>query len=150
MKKSMLYFTGLLLLLAACTRTKQVHETWAPLKEAYRDAFMIEENIAKELLHVVRLQGKQSSVVSVVKGEEEVVSLFSQGNYDAIASDDRRFLKKLDAANIPYLTPAACLIYLYKSKKIKKAEVTGMLEALKPFISRDEHAVAKLYLEDQS
>ncbi len=41
MKKSMLYFTGLLLLLAACTRTKQVHETWAPLKEAYRDAFMI-------------------------------------------------------------------------------------------------------------
>ena len=116
----------------------------------YRDAFMIEENIAKELLHVVRLQGKQSSVVSVVKGEEKVVSLFSQGNYDAIASDDKRFLKKLDAANIPYLTPAACLIYLYKSKKIKKAEVTGMLEALKPFISRDEHAVAKLYLEDQS
>ena len=116
----------------------------------YRDAFMIEENIAKELLHVVRLQGKQSSVVSVVKGEEKVVSLFSQGNYDAIASDDKRFLKKLDAANIPYLTPAACLIYLYKSKKIKKTEVTGMLEALKPFISRDEHAVAKLYLEDQS
>lgn len=116
----------------------------------YRDAFMIEENIDKELLHVVKLQGKTLPVVSVIKGEKEVVSLFSQGNYDAIASDDKRFLKKLDSAKIPYLTPAACLIYLYKSNKIKKAEVAGMLEALKPFISRDEHAVVKLYLKEQS
>jgi hypothetical protein len=116
----------------------------------YRDAFMIEENIDKELLRVIRIQGKKLPVVSVVKGEEEVVSLFSQGNYDAIASDDKRFLKKLDAANIPYLTPSACLIYLYKSNKIKKAEVVDMLTALKPFISRDEHAVVKLYLEAQS
>ena len=34
----------------------------------YRDAFMIEENIDKELLHVVKLQGKKLPVVSVVKG----------------------------------------------------------------------------------
>jgi hypothetical protein len=116
----------------------------------YRDAFMIEENIDKKLLHVVRLQGKKSPGVSMVKGEEEVVSLFSQGNYDAIASDDKRFLKKLASANIPCLTPAACLIYIYKSKKIKKAEAVAMLKALKPFISRDEHAVVKMYLEEQS
>lgn len=116
----------------------------------YGDAFIIEENINKKLLHVVKLHGKKPVVVTVVKGEDEVVSLFSQGNYDAIASDDKRFLKKLDSANIPYLTPAVCLIYLYKSKKIKKSEVDGMLEALSPFISRDEHAVVKLYLEEQS
>jgi len=115
----------------------------------YRDAFMIEENIAKGLLHVVKLQGKKSAVITVVKGEDEVVSLFSQGNYDAIASDDKRFLKKLDSANVPYLTPAACLVYLYKIKKINKSEAVDMLEALKPFISRDEHAVVKLYLEEQ-
>lgn len=115
----------------------------------YQDAFMIEENIGKKLLHVVKLQGTTLPVVSAIKGEEEVVSLYSQGNYDAIASDDKRFLKKLASAKIPYLTPAACLIYLYKSNKIGRAEVADMLEALKPFISRDEHAVVKLYLEEQ-
>ena len=67
----------------------------------YSDAFIIEENINKKLLHVVKLHGKKPVVVTVVKGEDEVVSLFSQGNYDAIASDDKRFLKKLDSANIP-------------------------------------------------
>jgi hypothetical protein len=116
----------------------------------YRDAFIIEENIDKKLLHLVKPLGKKLPVVSVEKGEEEVVSLFLRGNYDAIASDDKRFLKKLDAASIPYLTPAACLIYLYKSNKIKKSELDDMLQALKPFISPDEYAVVKLYLEEQA
>jgi hypothetical protein len=114
------------------------------------DAFIIEENISHRSLRVVSLKNKKSPFLTAAKGEMEVVSLFSQGNYDAVASDDKRFLKKLNAAGIPYLTPAACIIYLHQSGKAEKMEAARMLEALKPFISREEYAVAMLYLEKQS
>jgi hypothetical protein len=116
----------------------------------YRDARIIEANISKETLHVIKFEPKKSPTVSAVKGEADVVSLYETGGYDAIASDDRRFLNKLEAANIPYLTPAACLVYLLINKLIKKSEVMEMLDALKPLVSRDEYAVAKLYMEGKS
>lgn len=116
----------------------------------YQDAFIIEENINKKALHVVKHRSRKPPVVSSAKGESDVVSLYMEGNYDAIASDDQRFLKRLEAANIPYLTPAACLVYLHKSKRVRKQAAVEMLESLKPLISREEYAVAKLYLEEKS
>jgi len=59
-------------------------------------------------------------------------------------------LKRLEAANIPYLTPTACLVYLYKNKKSERQAAVEMLESLKPFISRDEYTIAKLYMEAKS
>lgn len=118
-------------------------------KKGHRDAFIIEENIEKKTLRVVTTKGGKALPVSAEKGEAEVVSLYSEGNYDAIASDDSRFLKKLEAADIPYLTPTACLIYLHRSKRLGKPETAKILEALKPFVSRDEYTIAVLYLEDK-
>ena len=34
-----------------------------------------------------------------------------------------RFLKRLEAANIPYLTATACLVYLYKNKKVERGQL---------------------------
>ncbi len=39
--------------------------------------------------------------ISLLVGGIGIMNVFAQGNYDAIASDDKRFLKKLDSANIP-------------------------------------------------
>ncbi len=126
-------------------------ETVDEAKErGYQDAFIIEDNLDKKILHVVKHQWKKPPSMSAAKGEREVVSLYLDGNYDAIASDDRRFLKRLEAASIPYLTPTACLVYLHKSKRVEKSAAVEMLEALKPFISSEEYAVAKLYMEEKS
>lgn len=113
----------------------------------YRDAFVIEENIDKEGLHVVKHRGKASYQELLAKGENEALSLYLTGGYDAIASDDRRFLKKLEAAGIPFLTPTACIIYLYKAEKMGKKATLDIIDDIKPFISSDEYLIAKFYLE---
>ncbi len=116
-------------------------------KYGYQDAFTIEDNIDRKKLHVVKPQSSKLSFLYAAKGESETVSLYLHGNYDAIASDDQRFLKRLEASGIPYLTPAACIIYLHKSKRVERTAAVEMLESLQPFISREEYAIAKLYLE---
>lgn len=60
-----------------------------------------------------------------------MASLFLEGGYEAIASDDKRFMKKLEAADIPYLTPSACIIFLYKNSAVVKTEALDMLERLR-------------------
>ena len=126
-------------------------ETVDEAKErGYQDAFIIEENIDKKVLQVVKHQREKAPAIPATKGEVEVISLYLGGNYAAIASDDYRFLKRLEAANIPYLTPTACLVYLYKNKKSERQAAVEMLESLKPFISRDEYTIAKLYMEAKS
>lgn len=71
-----------------------------------------------------------------------------EGGYDAIASDDRRFLKKLEAANIPYLTPSACIIFLYKNGAVVKSEALDMIEELRLLISREEYMIARFVMEE--
>ena len=119
-------------------------------ERGYQDAFTIEENIDKKVLHVDEPRRKKLTAISGMKGEDDVVSLYMSGNYDAIASDDQRFLKRLEASNIPFLTPTACLVFLYANKKFERLAISELLESLKPLISREEYVVAKLYMEDKS
>jgi hypothetical protein len=116
----------------------------------YQDAFFIEENINRKVLHVISYRGKRPPALSTLKGEADVLALYDHGEYDAIASDDRKFIKRLEATHIPYVTPAACLVYLSKTGRLGAATVLEMLESLSPFISREEYSVAKLYLEAKS
>ena len=71
-------------------------------------------------------------------------------SYDAIASDDRRFLRKLGSADIPFLMPTACLVYAYEQGKTGQDDTLRILENLKSLISGEEYAVAKIYLEEKS
>lgn len=76
--------------------------------------------------------------------------MYEHGEYDAVASDDRKFIKRLEAAHVPYVTPAACLVYLSKINRLGTAKALELLESLSPFISREEYSVARLYLEAKS
>jgi hypothetical protein len=116
----------------------------------YQDAFIIEKNINRKAVQVISHRGKRTAALSTVKGEAEVLALYEDGAYDAIASDDRKFIKRLEAAHIPYVTPTACLVYLLKTNRLGPAKVLELLESLSPFISREEYSVAKLYLEAKS
>lgn len=119
-------------------------------EKGHQDGLIIEENLSKKSLRVVEARRKKQSITAATKGEEEVVSVYLSGKYDAVASDDRRFLKRLEAANIPSLTPTACLVYLYQGGKIEQFEALQLLESLKPYISSQEYAVAIVYMEKKS
>jgi len=104
----------------------------------YPDSIVIEENINRKILHVCSHKSSGSERVPVSKGEREALLMYQGGGYDAIASDDQRFIKKLDAASIPFLTPAACILYLLNTGKIEKPQALTMLASLEPFVSQDE------------
>ncbi len=118
-------------------------------KRGYQDASIIEKNIDKRALQVVRHK-ERVSVFPAVKGETAVVSLYTSGGDDVVARDDRRFLRKLEAANIPYLTPATCIIYIYKNGRIVKSKALEILENMKLFISSEEYRIARFYLEGKT
>lgn len=113
----------------------------------YQDSYVIEENISRDIIKVVRHEWKGPLTVPVSKGEREVLSLYLKGGYDAIASDDRKFLKKLGDSNIPSMTPTACIVYIYYAGKLGKPEVLELLERLRPMISNEEYTIAKFYME---
>jgi hypothetical protein len=115
--------------------------------KGHQDSLIIEENLTKKTLHVVEAKRRKQSLLAATKGEEQVVSVYLSGSYDAVASDDRRFLKKLESASIPYMTPTACLVYLYKEGRIEQFKALQMLESLKPYVSSQEYAVARIYME---
>ena len=139
----------------AVVRAMEVHIPEVVKKETvdegkergYQDSLVIEENINNKGLHVVKQRGKSPMTIPGVKGEAEVLSLYLNGGYDAVASADRRFLKRLEVGNIPFLTPTACVIYLYRTGNIDKSDVVNILEKIRPFISSEEYMMSKFYLE---
>lgn len=75
-------------------------------------------------------------------GESDVFRLYRSGGFDAISSDDRRFLKIVDALDIPYLTPTALIIYLFNKKILKKDDARSYLNNLKEMVSDEEYYLA--------
>lgn len=115
-----------------------------------RDALQIEANIATKRVHVVVLRKRIASpeVALFSGGEQEVVSAFRRGGFDAIVSDDQRVLSRLEGLQVPFLTPGAVLVMLALRRRIEARQATAFLEALRPWISPDEYALCSLALEE--
>jgi rRNA-processing protein FCF1 len=104
------------------------------------DATIVEDNLARKLLS----ENKQPRTGS--KGEEEVFSVFQSGQYDAICSDDKRFLKRLRLFQVPYMTPAVLIAVLVKNGKLTVHQALQKLESLSPMISDEEYATVRVFL----
>ena len=117
-------------------------------KGNHPDAFIIEKNIKRGTLKPVQTSKKTQQGFVAHKGEREVVALFLGGGYDAVASDDARFLRKLEVAGIPFITAAACVVYLYVSGKVKKKRALDLLKQLRKHISDEEYSVFRLFMEE--
>ncbi len=104
------------------------------------DAMIVKENLEKELLTVSAPSGGAS------KGEEVVFAVFQSGGYDAICSDDKRFIKRLRLFEVPYLTPGVLVLLLLKERKISSKRALEKLESLTPVISDDEYLTVKNFL----
>ena len=106
------------------------------------DSIVVEENIANKLLTVDKMKAPAE------KGEDAVFAVFQKGKYDAICSDDKRFIKRLRMIDIPYITPAVFIAILLKNGKMTLKEANEKLELLSPFVSEDEYYAVKLVLDN--
>lgn len=106
------------------------------------DAVIIKENLQKGCLKLD--QGSSS----FKKGEDAVFAVFQQGKFDAICTDDKRFIKKLRLFDIPYITPVVFIAILLRSGKLTIMDARKRLEALSPFVSDDEYNAIKLILDN--
>jgi uncharacterized protein YcgL (UPF0745 family) len=68
--------------------------------------------------------------------------LFKSGYFDIISSDDRRFLKIMDALDVPYFTPTALIIYLFNKKVLNSEEAKIYINNLKEMISEEGYYLA--------
>jgi hypothetical protein len=81
------------------------------------------------------------------KGEEAVFTVFQSGRYDAICSDDKKFIKRLRLFRVPYLTPGVLIAALVKNGKLTLSEALDKLESLAPMVSEEEYSTVKLFLD---
>jgi len=110
--------------------------------EEHPDAMIIKGNIETGLLSINK---KQSSAQ---KGEDAVFTIFQQGKFDAVCSDDKRFIKRLRLFDIPYITPSVFIAILLKKGKLTIKEAHKKLDSLSPFVSEDEYNAIKLVLDN--
>lgn len=81
------------------------------------------------------------------KGDDALLAEFASGGYEAIATDDKRFIRKLRTLQTPYITPAVMLLVMAKNQKLTVAEAFSALGQLAAMISYEEVAIVKLKLE---
>jgi rRNA-processing protein FCF1 len=113
------------------------------LGNKHPDSLVIKDNLHKGLLALSTIEAPEE------KGEEAALVIFQGGGFEAILSDDKRFIRRLRALDIPYMTPAVCLVVLQKQGKIDWQGALEKLELLSPFISGDEYNTVKWALESR-
>jgi hypothetical protein len=112
----------------------------------FPDAILVERNIQAGKINVVRTK-KKRSIEGIIKnlqlkgGEADSLRLFHQGRYDSIVSDDQKFLELVDSIGIPFLTPAALIVYLYRVHRISSAAARKYVDKIKHMISNEEYSV---------
>ena len=104
------------------------------------DAVRIQDNISAGLITVSSGGGGRS------KGEEAALQLFRAEAFDAIATDDARFIRRLRGLGVPYAVPAVIVVRLHREGAMTRAEAHEALDALVPLISAEERAAAELML----
>jgi rRNA-processing protein FCF1 len=111
------------------------------LGKNHPDSIIIKNNLDKGLLLLSSVEAPN------LKGEEAALAIFQKGGFDAILSDDKRFVRRLRALGIPYITPAVCIALLLKQSVITLPDAIENLESLRPFISSDEYNTIKWALD---
>jgi rRNA-processing protein FCF1 len=112
-------------------------------EKGHPDAALVEKNIAAKRLQVV---GRASSAAT---GDEALLKTFQTGKYDAAATDDRKLIRLLKAAGVPFVLPAMILLLLRQRKLLDRETALRTLDQLSHFISDEEYSTVKLLLEEK-
>lgn len=71
----------------------------------------------------------------------------SKGGFTAIASDDQKFIRKMEEIDIPCITTAALIAYAWRKGVIDKEKALELLENIKSMVSDEEYLLAKVEIE---
>ena len=105
------------------------------------DAFVVEKNISKNFITIV------NHVSDHVKGDSALIDLFPKGNYNAVATDDAKLIRRLRTFDIPFILPGLIIFRFLKDGHITKIKVIQALNQLAEFISKDEFSTVRLLME---
>ena len=105
------------------------------------DAFVVEKNISKNFITVVY------HASGYVKGDRALIDLFPKGDYDAVATDDAKLIRRLRAFEIPFILPGLIVFRFLKDGRITKIKAIQALNQLAEFISNDEFSTVRLLME---
>lgn len=108
----------------------------------YPDAVIIQKNIGEGLVKVI------AAHTSAEKGEDAVLTILKEEKFDAVCSDDKRFIKRLRLFEIPYITPVVFIAILLKRGKLPIKEAHKRLDLLSPYVSEAEFDTLKLVLDN--
>jgi len=112
-------------------------------KKQCSDAFAVEKNIESKMLAVIDLP------MHIEKGDQALIAIYREEDYDAIATDDTKLTRQLKALNIPFILPALVLYRLLKDSKIDYKTTLWALQQLAEFISEDEFSAVRLLMEKE-
>jgi rRNA-processing protein FCF1 len=114
-------------------------------RKGHPDAELIGENIRHGLIMLAKEVASDH-----VKGDQALVAIFKRGRYSAVATDDAKLTRILQATGIPFVLPALFIFSICRRGVIDKAKGLNWLEKLSPFISDEEYTVTRLLLEEMS
>lgn len=106
------------------------------------DAILVDRNVKDRLIKVRGERDEKSN-----SGEKEAMKLFKNGGFDAIGSDDKKFIKVLRLFNIPYITPAVFVALMLKRGDLPQSEAIKKLNVLSEYISDNEYFAVKIFIE---
>ncbi len=104
------------------------------------DAVLIGRNIEAGRIVVKAEPGRHA------KGEDAVLQLFEAGGFDAVATDDARFIRRLRVLGIPYAVPGVIVVRMVHAGHMTLDQAMHALGSLKGYISAEQQAAAQLML----
>ena len=105
------------------------------------DAFAVEKNIDDNVLTIA----EASSVYTI--GDEALIALFRKEDYNTVATDDGKLIRRLKIASIPFILPGLIIYQLLENNIIDKKTAVAALNKLSEFISEDEFSAVRLLME---
>ncbi|EFK09710.1 conserved hypothetical protein [delta proteobacterium NaphS2] len=106
------------------------------------DAFAVEKNISFGLIDIIKSPSAHK------KGDYALMELFEKAKFDAVATDDKKLIRDLQAQGIRFILPGLILYRLQEKGRIDLTTTLWALDQLAAFISEDEFSITKLLLEE--
>ncbi len=129
------------------------HETARPaLAIAHPESNLIRRNIAAGKMEMASapaapLEATELDLRGLGAGERGAIALYSAGEVDAIASDDRRLLRLLASIGVPAITSSTLLVMLWRRGALDAGDARAKLELLAPEVSAGQYETARRALE---
>ena len=93
------------------------------------DAALVEKNIQVKRVHIAK--GSHSHGT----GDEALIEAFGAGGYDTVATDDRKLIRILKAADVAFVVPGIILYSLKERGLIRREMALRGLDQLADFIT---------------